>query len=299
MSRVVLLFTLLVLGCSSGSATPYEDVPGLEVAVDAGPRCEPVGSMRSCACPVVGAYEVCQPSGAWSECFCPPPDAGAPAPDVAVVDAPAPRDAVAVDVLDAAVGEDRAPPPDAHDAAAVDAADAAVELDVVAVADARADAADVPVDTGPPPCTADTYRCDTLAGSPYLYRCVAGSWQPLRGCGGYIMSSNRTGYCSTAEPTCRFCAGRDCTPMCAEDLDCLSLGLGRCDRGQCLHRGAVACRTLDDCDAIGGGRVRVDCVSTAFFGSTEMLCAGSSWCTFDGMCPAGWRCDRTNGHCAR
>ncbi len=255
--------------------------------------------MRACACPVVGAYEVCQPSGAWSECFCPPPDAGAPAPDVAVVDAPAPRDAVAVDVLDAAVGEDRAPPLDAHDAAAVDAADAAVELDVVAVADARADAADVPIDTGPPPCTSNTYRCGTFSGQPYVERCVDGAWRPWQGCDGYNATTDRNSVCPTGETTCQVCRGRDCAAFCASDLDCLPLGLGRCDRGRCLRRGALNCRTLDDCDVISGGRQRIDCVAATFHGAMEMLCTGSTWCTGDAMCPVGWRCDGATGHCAR
>lgn len=28
------------------------------------------------------------------------------------------------------------------------------------------------------------------------------------------------------------------------------------------------------------------------------LCAGSTWCTGDAMCPVGWRCNGATGHCA-
>lgn len=296
MSRIApfaLLLLVLVTACSSGGVAPEDVVLGLEVAVDAGSACTPVGSSRSCACSVVGAFEVCQPSGRWSKCFCPPPnlDAGPSAPEVAVA---------VGDVLDAAVGSDRGILADAHDATPETAVDAAVGMDVaVAVADdVPPDVRpDVPVDTGPPPCESNTYRCGTYTGQPYVERCVEGAWRPWQGCGGYDLATNRSGVCPAGESTCQFCTGRECAAMCATDLECAMRGFGRCDRGRCLYRGTVACRTLDDCDVIGLGRTPVACALNGT--RTEYVCAGSGWCTADAMCPSGWTCNRANGHCER
>jgi hypothetical protein len=247
---------------------------------------------------------------------------GAPAPDdhpLPPVDAFEAPDVVDVPTKD--VSPDAGPPPqdretprDAPDVQSVDATDAPVDLGVrdtgtsdTSSFDGGTDApdgvdvqvADVPVDTGPPPCTADTYRCGTFSGQPYMERCVDGTWRPWQGCGGYNLSTNRNGVCPTGETTCQFCTGRDCMPMCSEDLDCAMRGYGRCDRGRCLHRGAVACATRDDCDVIGLGRTLVECTVAPFYGTMERLCAGAVWCSSDAMCPAGWRCNGADGHCAR
>lgn len=266
MPRPLALAFVVVIGCSSGGAPAPDDHPA----------------------PPLDVFEA-------------PDVVDVPTKDVSPDTGPAPQDR-----------EPLRDAPDVSDVQALDAQDVPVDLGVrdagtvdTSSLDSGTDApdgvdvqgVDIPVDTGPPPCAANTYRCGTFSGQPYVERCVDGTWRPWQGCGGYNLSTDRNGVCPEGETSCQFCRGRDCTPLCTSDLDCLPLGLGRCDRGRCLRRGAITCTTAEDCDVISGGREPINCTSNA--AGTERICAASAWCSSDAMCPVGWRCNAGDGHCVR
>lgn len=269
--RLAILSALLLTACgatpppttpdASGDAAPV-DVAPVDVAPDAAPDAPP------------------------------PPDATPP--DVAVDAAPdAPVDTAAPDVAPDA-------PPPTPDGAVDVAADAAADVAPEAARDAApTDTADAAPDATP--CVERATRCVGTSIN-VVDICIGGVW--VRGTCPTTALPTGAIYACTMD-VCLACrrdaAGTGCAaePLCAEDVDCYRLGLGRCVGGRCGRRGIVRCTQNSDCEAWSTSTTSEACVENAWAGAVPIMACGSAArpCNSDAMCPRSYRCDTAAGFC--